>query len=56
MSNFELKYSTSGLLAWFRASLSTKYRLFNRKSLLFTLNIDFKKVDAPDMKNAPDYE
>ena len=50
MSHFELKYSTSSLLAWFRVSISTTYHPFNRNGPLFTLNTDFKKVDVPNMK------
>ena len=52
--SLELKYSTSGLLARFCATLSTMYRMFNRELPLFTRNIDFKKVDELDMKYATD--
>ena len=54
MSNWELKNSTSGLLARFCVSLSTMYHLFNQELPLFTLIVYFKKVGMLNINNVTD--
>ena len=58
INDLEFEIIIYGLLARFCNFLSTKRCPFNREYPLFALHVDFKKVDVPNMKNAPrsDYE